>query len=246
MPVAEATLAGPVALIERKQTFEELEGSAKLQTLSPAVLGDLSSLLRIIKDLPSDTESSRKLIEQVAQLTLPIRSIVHEVENINSVLLEKLAALGASDDTIRSFDDVFPFACVDVIENALIENIEGGNTLPDSRSDTLQKDASVVDSDEDAISGGVGSIILEDVGPAPAKTSVAPEDSVSQIIPETPPLSDGPGTAALMTISSDWQRYSMGPDERILRKTFYPAVKRTWMGSWQAVRRTQLQYQVGK
>lgn len=69
MPVAGATHAGPLALIQRKQTFEQLQDTAKLQAPSATALGDLASLLEIIKDLPAGTKSSRKLIEQVSSIS---------------------------------------------------------------------------------------------------------------------------------------------------------------------------------
>lgn len=165
------------------------------------------------------------------------------MKHINFALQEKLLELGASNDTVQSFDDVFPFACIDSVENALIQNIGDSDDPTKVEAVVQDEGADDVASDEDAIAGGVESIILEDVGETPARPSF---NSYRSVIPETPSVSDKRESAEDTTISLDWKRFSMGPDERILRKQFYPAVKRTWMGSWQAMKRIQGLYSVSR
>lgn len=101
---------------------------------------DLGSILQIIADLPSSAKSSQKLVDQIVQLTIPLKSWAAHVDSVEQVLKSKLEELGAPAETLTSLGTHFSKSCVTAFQDALATNrprLTGSHEKPQAEVHSL-------------------------------------------------------------------------------------------------------------
>lgn len=73
--------------------------------------GNLTSMLHLLRDIAPSRDSHIDLIQQVVQVTSAHQSPPGKIGDIVEALSDKLDQIGATGGIIRSFENLFPWAC---------------------------------------------------------------------------------------------------------------------------------------